>query len=292
MHPVLDVARDRRSRLRGGDCPRKPASRARQTRGARREGGLRPNPARRPQPGAAAGRLGRRAPGPSEHPFSRGPRAHLHTGGVRDRTVRNADPPKTAGCEAPDVAPALPMRVRRVRRLTPPLGFANQKGKTGEQGLKQTSRAGARGENEEAWVKGTAMARVKRKAKAAKAPRVPSDIELRRLKILSDYARARAAALDQGLLDGRLPPELRVRRPPKPDDAATRAGVERRVETMIELETRWRVAQLGVPYTDEIAARFEHFRIDSDHRRALETRHMLEEKRKRRERAAAAREGK
>ena len=115
------------------------------------------------------------------------------------------------------------------------------------------------------------MARMKRQAKPkAREPRMPSDMELRRLKVFADYARARARAKADGVLDGDLPPELRVHRPSARDDEAERRQLEARIEFMIELEVRWRMAELGVPYTDEVAKRFEPFRFASDHRRKLE----------------------
>jgi hypothetical protein len=39
---------------------------------------------------------------------------------------------------------------------------------------------------------------------------------------------------------------------------------------MIELEVRWRMGELGVPYTEKLGERFKPFRFDSDHRRKLE----------------------
>lgn len=49
------------------------------------------------------------------------------------------------------------------------------------------------------------------------------------------------------------------------------------INWMIELETRWRLRQLGVPYTDDMRTRFPPFDMASKHRMEIETEHNREE---------------
>jgi len=110
----------------------------------------------------------------------------------------------------------------------------------------------------------------KRKAKsAARAVPVPRGPELKRLESLCAYAKAHARAKAAGALGAPRP-----RKPARPRTLTpenVRANVEKRLEMLVELEVRWRLAELGIPYTDGRVKRFQPFRFDSDHRRRLET---------------------
>jgi hypothetical protein len=130
------------------------------------------------------------------------------------------------------------------------------------------------------------MRPAKREAAKATGIILPTGKDLERLQSLCALAKAHARAKTVGALT--VPGTRKPRPPRKPNIDHTYKKLEARFEMMIELETRWRVAELGVPYTDEIARRFAHFRFDSDHRRKLEALQLRGEQAREELRARAA----
>ena len=128
-----------------------------------------------------------------------------------------------------------------------------------------------------------------RKHKPETAP-IPSGRVLRKLDALCALGKAHARAKAAGVAGTRNGARKKHARMPSHDAAVEEW--QKRVNFLIELETRWRLRQLGVPYTKDMLTRFPEFDMASKHRMEIEAEHTRENYERMKAKWAKAREAK
>jgi hypothetical protein len=115
----------------------------------------------------------------------------------------------------------------------------------------------------------------KKRARAARAEPlpIPNGRALKRLDALYQLAKAQEHAKAVGVMGTRAQRKKSLQAPSREEVIAKWNA---RVSFLIELEVRWRMRQLGIPYTDEMAKRFPPFDMRSKHRMDIEAEHTRE----------------